>query len=833
MVTATDDWDDDSFAWYVPSTVDPGYTLLIILCIFCFLSNAILPCLVSMGRRYEKRKLRLNPSGRESEVTATTEKSKVEQLENGVVECKLAAVANETEGGEQLKTKARCTPLDSAYTAAVYSKTLFDQLIMPPYADEGSVVGGSATVGMRTNHPSGAPPVREAASEMTGSEVCRSVLTSFTGKSGSTGFGSGTHFLDVGRGGGRSHRRQRRVLMDKTLRRKDQRNELEADRREYVSLLTNDVDGGPEHASELKSGHYEAKAVQSEVASRVSHPSNRVARATRGRKRGEGSAISDFDPSLLPPLDENMISPNDAADANDPGTYNLPKAEMAGDKDIDFCSGKYAWWRPAMIGAGFDRLINIAERDHEMKRIMKLCIPFSIARIIELTAESIEMALVAHFLGTDSLVAYALVDALLSLTFEFLSGILAAESTLCSHAYGARNFKLAGQYVQISIIIYILLYIPIMILWIYFIEDIILLFGFDQNIADIAQTFAMVRLFEDLFLGIIEAYDGLLEVIGFEIFTTALGAVFEIIGISATAVLLVFRKETTLTEVALLNMCGTFLYLLMDVSISVYGTGGRLNKYVVGICTNPASVDRATLWHVMATSLPLMFGYLFENSEWEMLTIFAAYLGTAEVAAWGILGNLWSCLEGITEAVSDAGEIRVGYHLGGANPGMAQISTYKVTLIAVCLSSFVTAILFIMGENLAIWFTPDPALQNMVAELIPLLGVGNLTLTAGGVAWAMLGAQARYRLATLVALIASWCVTLPLAAILTYGFRINLKGIVFSVIFGNSISCTVLFYILLRSDWERISHHIVLMNAEDEESDDSDDDSSVEDAENP
>ena len=50
-------YDDDGFLDYAPTSVDPGYSLLIATTLFCLLSNAILPCLVSFGRRYEKRKL--------------------------------------------------------------------------------------------------------------------------------------------------------------------------------------------------------------------------------------------------------------------------------------------------------------------------------------------------------------------------------------------------------------------------------------------------------------------------------------------------------------------------------------------------------------------------------------------------------------------------------------------------------------------------------------------------------------------------------------------------------------------------------------------------------
>jgi len=835
MVTATtneDEYynDDDTFAWYVPTTIDPGYSLLIIATIFTLLSNAILPCLVTMGRRYEKRRIQLNPKTEESVApTVATEESKVNQSAGNAVESKIEEVANKTK--DELNTNTRYTP-DSYVRAAnrrtnnTGLKTLLDQIIMPPYADEGSVLGGSAMLGTRTNPNGTNPNPGQAASEVAGSEMGRSTLSFLTAKSGATGFSS-THFLDVGvgvhargRGGPRTrtHRRQRRALMDKGLRRKDEENEFDADRREYASLVMND---GVEHAgvtaSELKD-HYEAKAVRSEVASRVSHHTNRTARTNRrrrgaegsaisgtstryrGRKRGGGSAISGFsrrghspERSVLPPLSGDAISPNDAADANDPGNYILPKADIEGDHDIDFCCGQQAWWQPSMIGIGIERLINIAEWDHEMKRIIKLTIPFSISGLIGMFGSTLHIVLVAHYLGTEALVASIVANTLLGFTADFLGGVLATESTLCSHAVGAKNYKLAGQYVQSCGLIYIIVYIPNMILWMYYMDDVVLLFGFDQSTADLALKYTFVQVFDDLILGMIEAWDGLLDVIGFEVFTTVLGSIFEILGVGATAALLIFREETTLVELALMNMCLTVLYITLSIGICVCCTRGRMNKYLLGICGNPFKVDRRTVWHVLATSIPLSFGYLFEDGEWEILTIFAAYLGPAEVAAWAILGELWSCLDTLSGAISDAGEVRVGYHLGASNPGMAQISSYKAILISVIVASFETSILFIMGDDLATWFTPDPALQHMIAKLIPLLGLGNITLSAGGVAWAMVGAQARYRLATLVALLSSWFVTLPLAAVMTYVFKFDLQGIVSAVVVGYSVSCTTLF----------------------------------------
>ena len=56
-MTADDYFDDDGFINYVPTTVDPDYILLVVTTVFCIVSNAILPCMVTLGKRYEKRKI--------------------------------------------------------------------------------------------------------------------------------------------------------------------------------------------------------------------------------------------------------------------------------------------------------------------------------------------------------------------------------------------------------------------------------------------------------------------------------------------------------------------------------------------------------------------------------------------------------------------------------------------------------------------------------------------------------------------------------------------------------------------------------------------------------
>lgn len=184
-------------------------------------------------------------------------------------------------------------------------------------------------------------------------------------------------------------------------------------------------------------------------------------------------------------------------------------------------------------------------------------------------------------------------------------------------------------------------------------------------------------------------------------------------------------------------------------------------------------------------------------------------------------------VEMLTEGFGDAGEIRVGLHLGAARTTEARLSSYKTMFAAVICATLFTSLLWILGENIAVWMTPDPKLQRIIVEVLPLIGIGNIALTAGSVSWALVGAQGRYRLATLVAFVTSWCVTLPIAAKLIYGLNLNLQGPVAAVVIGYDVTGTCLLYILIRSDWNWLTNIIIERNGGIQEDDDEDDESSV------
>jgi len=183
-------------------------------------------------------------------------------------------------------------------------------------------------------------------------------------------------------------------------------------------------------------------------------------------------------------------------------------------------------------------------------------------------------------------------------------------------------------------------------------------------------------------------------------------------------------------------------------------------------------------------------------------------------------------LEQITEAIADAAEVRVGLLLGRGKPHLARRAAYKACLIGVMFALVSTSCIFIIGDSLSSWLTTDQTLQMLINELIPLFGVGNIMLTLGTMAWTIVGAQGRYRLSTVIATIGSWCVTIPMAAVLTIVFRVDLQGQTAAIVIGYMLSGMVTNVFMMGSNWEKLSRKVIEANKEHDEHYRSDDESS-------
>lgn len=207
----------------------------------------------------------------------------------------------------------------------------------------------------------------------------------------------------------------------------------------------------------------------------------------------------------MPPLDPDAISPEDAADANDPGRAS----HMLNQYDRRTCPTSTASQPSSEPSNPFSaqllNILDLAEPDYETKRILLLAIPSTIGAMADPFFRIVLVAIISHFIDTDSMVAYLIVILFIRLTTEEISGAIAdTESNLLQDALmqgGDLAFFQAGQTIQLAIFVQLAVGIPVLLLWYFFMGDVANWLVDDREIADIAATYTGVIIIDYILRG--------------------------------------------------------------------------------------------------------------------------------------------------------------------------------------------------------------------------------------------------------------------------------------------------------------------------------------------
>lgn len=464
--------------------------------------------------------------------------------------------------------------------------------------------------------------------------------------------------------------------------------------------------------------------------------------------------------------------------------------------------------------------------DEETRSILRLVAPYTLARVSNQFFSNCVLVLVAHFLGTREVAAYALVHILMDLTNQILMGPIYACITLCSHALGADNYLLVGQYMQLALGLYVGWNVPaIYYWWSYMRQTILWLRWGDEATAQLAETFLRSIWLSTVINGVTQSMTIL-----WNITEHALASSFLEISRNGSTVLVLFwlfwnqpTQDSTLQLVGMVYSIVSLVFFAIAVGVSNYK--GWIQPFAQGLCKGWAVVDNfSALQLLISTAMPLSTGELISQGEWAVLTFFASFMGPAEVAAWAILGNIWDLFYYFSEGVGDAAEIRISLHLGDNHPALAQLSTYKSLVVGLLSAISVTTLIFAMKNAIPRWFTADETIQELLRELVPFVGVANLFMMFGMNCWYVLGAQGKYGLATWITGLSSWTICAPLAAFSVLVCHFGLQGLASSLSVGYVTAGACLSYFTMVTDWPAVALKISSENAEfsDEEKDDYD-----------
>jgi hypothetical protein len=235
----------------------------------------------------------------------------------------------------------------------------------------------------------------------------------------------------------------------------------------------------------------------------------RFLRSSRGGSFSAASA-----PSIMSSIVDD-ITPNDAADADDPGRGNVFQAPdpVVVHKDPI---------KMGCISSLIENVVELVEPDPEMKRVIRLAFPLTLGAISEPLFRTTTVAFIANYVGSESMIAYVLVVLFVRLTSEELSGAIidALSSFLQTAFYSGEGDStyLAGQYVQLAVLLQLVLGIPLLIVWAFVMEDAVEWLVQSSEIATIAGGYTRIIVFNYLALAVSRTYTVIFHICGHEHF---------------------------------------------------------------------------------------------------------------------------------------------------------------------------------------------------------------------------------------------------------------------------------------------------------------------------
>jgi hypothetical protein len=313
--------------------------------------------------------------------------------------------------------------------------------------------------------------------------------------------------------------------------------------------------------------------------------------------------------SAMPTMDHDEVSFGDAVDAHDPAYKHQNKATegMAEDK---LCCGSEACWKPSSIARVFDDLLVVAEWDFETTRVCKLAFPFVVQALLTGACEITRVAIIGTYIGTRELSAYLVVSILLSLTASVSSGLQDSLATLCTAAIEDENKKLAGQYVQLSIVFSILFSGVNIAFWMFFAGDALEWFGFDEETTSIGQDFATLLVFRDLIRGVALNIHSFLYVIGLDVYSTVVTTLEEVVT-TVAVVLAILIWGSTLETVGIIYIISAYSILILNLVI-IKGEGW-FHEFRDGLVRPSALLVSTVYCNLLPVSLPSHGRYLIAS----------------------------------------------------------------------------------------------------------------------------------------------------------------------------------------------------------------------------
>ena len=359
----------------------------------------------------------------------------------------------------------------------------------------------------------------------------------------------------------------------------------------------------------------------------------------------------------------------------------------------------------------------------ELRHMSALALPVIITYLLEFSPGIVSIMLVGHIQAEDTkmlLDATALAVMFINLTGLSIGlGLATAMDTLCSQAYGAKQNKKMGTYLQTGVIVLALAFIPVFFINFYCTE---ILTALDQPpaVAKYAGQFARWMLPGIPFLFIYELFKKVLQAQNVANPMLFVAVLANIINAVVGYYLVYYTSYGYLGAAIARSVCNmSFPFLLIPYLVSP----GVFSSFWGGIQIRKAIKGLDEFIRLGFSGMLMM---CFEWWAFELVALISGWLPNAiqAIGANAVLLNISACTFMFYLGIAVSGNVRIGNALGAGDPKRAQVASVLSIGLAAILALIMACMLLTFRMTLPTWFTIDEdIIQYVVCVCVLILKI--------------------------------------------------------------------------------------------------------------
>lgn len=435
--------------------------------------------------------------------------------------------------------------------------------------------------------------------------------------------------------------------------------------------------------------------------------------------------------------------------------------------------------------------------------ISRNAIPLIITFLLQFSLSTVSVFFAGR-LGTTVIGGVSVANVTFTVTSAIFVGLATCLDTMCPQAYGSGNHRMVGLYFQRGVAISFVMSIPIIAFWFYS-KPVLSLLVQDKELVTIAATNLRIMILSVPGFILFECGKKFLQAQGN--YTTGQNILFVCSPLNIMLNYLFVCKW----KIGYIGspIAAVITYSIMGTSFSFYVVYQRMKGRCP--CWSPI---RGNVHLIFKNWSPLVYlaipGIIMLEAEFfafEILTILSASFGTDVLAAQSIAASVQALTFQLPFSCSVAASNRIAYHIGSGKINNCIVATkasinYVGSLVAVTTFS----IAFFGRYYLARFFTDEPALIDLSAQLLGIIGINQLYDVFNVVAAGVLRAQGRQRIGSYLNIVTYYIVGLPLGCFLAFKCHLEVKGFWIGLGVAIFLLASAENYCIYTSNWISIMH---------------------------